>query len=490
MEQLEIIHKRNKLLTNLMWFSLLLGVGSSVAAHMPLQPTLILLAVGGFNAVLLTFLNWRRLFTTKIMYLVAVMCSAVTFSMVTQTEGFTNYFLIFYNLAAVALYQNWRPLIVSGVLGMGMTQYFWMNYRDTMFKAFVETDLQTLHMFVLLITCLLIFSCVFSERMRRQVSQKHDEAMEVKARIEDLFHQIKDSVNIVTQFSSNLRENITVTRRISEEVAATFTDIARSVELEAESVTDISDSMKEVGERVDSANQASLTMRELSAETATVTVEGSREMATLSHEMANVDEIITATVQITNDLNAQTQRISDIVESIDKIAAQTNLLALNAAIEAARAGEHGRSFSVVAHEVRVLAENSLESTKEIAAVLHEIQTKTADVANQVQSGQSAVSTSQVAMKRVAQFFGQIQDNTTRVVQQAGHVENMNQHLQQSSHQIVTEIGAIANMTEQNAASVEEILANIEEQNQHVAQVVESFAELEQLTLRLRELTQD
>ncbi|MBL0387104.1 methyl-accepting chemotaxis protein [Tumebacillus sp. ITR2] len=489
MEHLEIIHKRNKLLANLMWFSLLLGVGSSFAAHMPLKPTLILLAVGGFNSVLLTILNWRRVLTTKIMFLVALMCADVTFTMVTMTEGFTNYFLIFYNLAAVALYQNWRPLVLSGALGLGMTQYFWMNYRDTMFKAFADTDLQTLHSFILLVTVLLVFSCVFSERLRKQIDQKHTEAMEVKTRIEDLFHQIKDSVGIVTQFSENLRENITVTRSISDEVAATFTVIARSVELEAESVTDISDSMKAVGERVTSANQASLTMRELSAETAHVTEAGSREMATLSREMANVDEIIDVTVQITGDLNKQTQRISDIVESIDKIAAQTNLLALNAAIEAARAGEQGRSFSVVAHEVRVLAENSLESTKEIAAVLHEIQTKTAEVASQVQSGQTAVSTSQVAMKRVSQFFGQIQDNTTRVVQQAGHVETMNQHLQESSVQIAGEIGAIANMTEQNAASVEEILANIEEQNRHVAEVVASYTELEQLTLRLRELTQ-
>lgn len=121
-------------------------------------------------------------------------------------------------------------------------------------------------------------------------------------------------------------------------------------------------------------------------------------------DLENAFGISTTTV---NALVSKLESVNSITDSISQIAAQTNLLSLNAAIEAARAGEAGKGFSVVAGEVRKLAENSKEAVQSITKILEEIKIDILNASNAMNSGNSAISTQHNSIEDAKSNFSEI-----------------------------------------------------------------------------------
>jgi methyl-accepting chemotaxis protein len=185
-----------------------------------------------------------------------------------------------------------------------------------------------------------------------------------------------------------------------------------------------------VGQNSDNARQAS----ELA--------QSACEVAASSGEM--VGQVVTTM----SDIQSSSKKIADIIAVIDGISFQTNILALNAAVEAARAGEQGRGFAVVAAEVRSLAQRSAESAKEIKQLI-------LGSAAQVESGSLLVTRAGVTMrenvtavKQVSELMAGIADAST---QQSTGIQEVNRTL-----------SVMEEMTQQNAALVEEASASAEQ----------------------------
>lgn len=121
------------------------------------------------------------------------------------------------------------------------------------------------------------------------------------------------------------------------------------------------------------------------------------------------------------DLNKQSHHISEMVETIRRIANQTNLLALNAAIEAARAGTHGRSFAVVANEVRMLAANINHATQEIEGVVRHNHTLANQALKNIGDSRGRAEEGVVLIQKAGQVITDIQDNAAQVVEAIDHV---------------------------------------------------------------------
>ncbi len=233
----------------------------------------------------------------------------------------------------------------------------------------------------------------------------------------------------------------------SVEIAVGNNDLSRRTELQASSLQQTAASMEQLNSTVKN-----------NADTA-------RSAAQMAHSAsaaaAKGGKVVTQVVSTMQEITDSSKRIADIIGTIDGIAFQTNILALNAAVEAARAGEQGRGFAVVAGEVRALAQRSAQAAKEIKTLI------SASVES-VQSGSRLVSDAGATM---ADIVGQAQ----RVTDLIGEISSATQEQTSGIGQVNQAVVQLDEVTQQNAALVEQSAAAAESLKQQAGGLVEAVS---------------
>ncbi len=235
----------------------------------------------------------------------------------------------------------------------------------------------------------------------------------------------------------------------SSQIAAGNMDLSSRTEEQASSLEETASSMEEltstVKQNADNAHQAN----SLAKSASEVAIRGGAVVSEVVDTMASI--------------NASSRKIVDIIGVIDGIAFQTNILALNAAVEAARAGEQGRGFAVVASEVRNLAQRSAAAAKEIKALIN-------DSVDKVDAGGKLVDQAGVTMDEIVQSI-------TRVTDIMSEIASASAEQTVGIEQVNTAIAQMDEVTQQNAALVEEAAAaagSMQDQAATLAEVVSIF----------------
>lgn len=325
---------------------------------------------------------------------------------------------------------------------------------------------------------------------------KQDEIGSVATSYNHMLNQTNQALVEVLSASSRLTESSSRVNHAFEEIVASSQEvsvateeIAQGASKQSEDTEETSHRMGDLADQITTISALSDNMDGLSRQTVESTQNGLAEVDRLreQNEMANrMNE------QVEQQMTALTHKISGInqvITSIQDITAQTNLLALNASIEAARAGEHGKGFAVVAEEVRKLAEQSSRETGTIQQTVQEIldQSKTTvDVIAQNTKSMKTQSESVASTEKSFALNAELTDEMNKsIAELSANLSEMISHKDQA----VLAIQSVSAVSEETAASAEQVSASSIAQQQELERVADSVQQMTRIAGELQQVVE-
>ncbi len=256
-------------------------------------------------------------------------------------------------------------------------------------------------------------------------------------------------------------------------VAETVGAISESSQQQSNALDTVVDNIRIMTEKAADISSSAEVMSQTSHKAGKAAEDGNEAIEQAIHQMQKIQDTVDESAAAVKVLGESSKEIGEIVGTISAIAEQTNLLSLNAAIEAARAGEHGKGFSVVAEEVRKLAEQSGEAADKIASIIKGIQSQTDQAVRAMENGTGEVRAGNEVMSKAGVQFEAIAENIIEVdrlireaVEQASSVADSSmsvleaaEQVQQETQKVSSNIDTISASTEEQSASMEEIAAS-------------------------------
>ena len=317
--------------------------------------------------------------------------------------------------------------------------------------------------------------------IRASVSLK-DKLNSIVTEVDRHAAQLDSSMELLNTLASASSKGTNQIRQAVDELAATAASLAENVQT-------VNSRMLEMGDNVNAIHSETVTLNENSNKMDRANRNASESMNLVLESSHTSSDIITEMIVQVKATNEAIASISKAVELISDITAQTNLLSLNASIEAARAGQAGKGFAVVATEIKQLAEQSSQSADTIKKIADDILEKSNKSVELAERMRALAEKEQADIGGAKNGFDTLSQIIEANVTTAGIIAEKTKNLEELKQTIINSITELSAISEENAASNEEVTANVSDIAESVNKISDDTGTIKKVSTDLEELMQ-
>lgn len=307
-------------------------------------------------------------------------------------------------------------------------------------------------------------------------------------KLQTIIREVSGSAEVIAASTSSLGQATGSTTLALEEISKTVMEIASNTSDGAAAAEETTASLAEASRFSEATSLASRNTTDNSRKAKAAAEEGADKISDVVLSIEGIASSSRQVSEIINELDISSKKIGDIIQIITSISEQTNLLALNAAIEAARAGEAGRGFSVVADEIRKLADESNNAANQISNLVKENQLKSASAVSSVEKVEEKVSQGVNIASEVGNSIQNIIENIQKIVNEIEQIDSANAQQALSAKEMERAISNIAVTSNEVAGGTENISASIQEQLSIMTEIERTTENLEKMAGKLKNIT--
>lgn len=398
------------------------------------------------------FLLSRKFLTSQKLKMMAlpfllVVCYVTGFAF---TQGFIQLLGIF-PLVGCMLSFDKKFSLISGIA------YAVMEVLVTTAKIIQHINLEgdsALNQIFVLVICLVLLVLLYCVTSIAEQFNK-DTLGEVHEKNAKMQTMLDDVIGVATEVRKGTESAMDIVNDLngsSEVVNGAMKNISESTLSTAENIQTQTTMTANIQQSIEDTLTSSETMVEIAKQSGQINRQSMDVMNRLKEQSQVISNTNQDVAKAMEALQAKTEEVRNIADTILGISSQTNLLALNASIESARAGEAGRGFAVVADEIRQLAERTKQETEEISKISDDLTENATRAANAVSQSVSATDAQDVMITEASESFEAMNDNVTELITHIENIDDRLSRLSEANNQIVDNITNLSATTEEVTAS--------------------------------------
>ncbi|RKD23571.1 methyl-accepting chemotaxis protein [Caminicella sporogenes DSM 14501] len=310
---------------------------------------------------------------------------------------------------------------------------------------------------------------------------------EMSERFTLLIKNINKTVDDLNTSSMQLEESTVMSSKASIQISNIIEEVAKNTEKQIESVTDAEATIEEMAASLKNAADNSMEILKASNHASNLAEVGAKDINDIVETMESIKKVVLDSSKLIGNLNNHIKEIGNIVGFIKEISEQTNLLALNASIEAARAGEHGKGFTVVANEVKKLADESSRASKNIEELINKIQNESKKIIISMEGSIERVKTGTEVISNTTKSFKEIISETQSVAKEIEDFAATMEQLSSGMDVVEDAVQQVVDLSQTTASGTQEVLSNVQEQEAAIHNIVELVCTLGDMSAQLQNI---